>query len=77
MFLNGASVIRLQVISASLLAVVGLAVKIVLARRWGLPGIAWATVIVYCAVVAVPYLVAVPRILRLLPANQPSRAGHG
>ncbi len=72
MFLNGASVVRLQVICASLLALVGLAAKITLARRWGLPGIAWATVIVYGAVVAVPYLVAVPRILRLLSANQRS-----
>ena len=76
MFLNGASVVRLQVICASLLALVGLAAKIMLARRWGLPGIAWATVIVYCAVVAVPYLVAVPRILRLLPATATFRA-HG
>ena len=42
MFLNGASVVRLQVICASLLALVGLAAKITLARRWGLPGIAWA-----------------------------------
>lgn len=77
MFLNGASVVRLQVICASLLALVGLAAKITLARRWGLPGIAWATVIVYSAVVAVPYLVAVPRILRLLPATAPLRPHHG
>jgi hypothetical protein len=66
MFLNGASVVRLQVICATLLAIVGLAAKIILARRWGLPGIAWATVIVYCAVVALPYLFVVPQILRQL-----------
>jgi O-antigen/teichoic acid export membrane protein len=76
MFLNGASVIRLQVICASLLALVGLAAKIVLARRWGLPGIAWGTVLTYSVFVAVPYLVVVPRILRLLTAPSLS-ARHG
>jgi O-antigen/teichoic acid export membrane protein len=77
MFLNGASVIRLQVICASLLALVGLAAKIILARRYGLPGIAWATVLAYSVLVATPYLVAVPRILRLLPAASAAGARHG
>jgi O-antigen/teichoic acid export membrane protein len=77
MFLNGASVIRLQVICASLLAVVGLAAKIILARKFGLPGIAWATVLAYSVLVAAPYLVAVPRILRLLPVTSAAGARHG
>ena len=77
MFLNGVSVIRLQVICASLLAVVGLAAKITLARKFGLSGIAWATVLAYSVLVAAPYLVAVPRILRLLPAASPAAARHG
>ena len=76
MFLNGASVIRLQVICASLLALVGLPAKVILAREFGLPGIAWGTVLAYSVLVATPYLVAVPRILRLLPAS-PAGARHG
>jgi O-antigen/teichoic acid export membrane protein len=77
MFLNGASVIRLQVICATLLALAGLAAKIALARRFGLPGIAWGTVLAYLVFVAVPYLVVVPRILRLLPAASPAGARLG
>jgi O-antigen/teichoic acid export membrane protein len=77
MFLNGASVIRLQVICATLLALVGLPAKIILAGTFGLPGIAWGTALAYSVLVAAPYLVAVPRILRLLPAASPAGARHG
>jgi len=77
MFLNGANVIRLQVICASLVAVGALAAKIALARWWGLPGIAWGAVLAYGLFAALPYLLVVPRLLATLPSASATRAGYG
>lgn len=77
MFLNGANVIRFQVICASVLAAGALLAKIALARWWGLPGIAWGAVIAYSLLVALPYFVVVPRLLSGLPSGSMVRPGNG
>lgn len=66
MALNGANVIRFQVITASLMAILALGLKIGLARALGVPGVIWATVIAYSVVVVLPCAVAVPGIFRAM-----------
>jgi len=65
-FLNGASVLRLQVVCGVLMAAGALIAKIVFAERWGVAGVVWAVVITYVLFVAIPMVVYVPRIVRRL-----------
>jgi O-antigen/teichoic acid export membrane protein len=67
-FLNGAGIMRLQIICAVLMAVTNLALSIVLAHKIGLEGIIFGTVIAYVLFIVLPYSVAVPRLLKRLPA---------
>ena len=62
MFLNGASVIRAQVIIAGVFAIGALVVKIALVRHMGIAGMPWATLTSYFVLTVVPYLVIVPRL---------------
>jgi O-antigen/teichoic acid export membrane protein len=62
MFLNGASIIREQVIVALIFAPCALAMKIAFVHRWGIDGIPWATLASYLLLTAVPYAVMVPGI---------------
>ena len=66
MFLNGAAIMRAQLIVASLFGVACLAVKIYLTRRFGVAAVPWATLLTYVAVVAIPYAMYVPRALKHL-----------
>jgi O-antigen/teichoic acid export membrane protein len=66
-FLNGAGIMRLQVICAVLMAVTNLVLSIVLAHKIGLEGIIFGTVIAYMCFIVLPYSVAVPRLLKRLP----------
>jgi O-antigen/teichoic acid export membrane protein len=63
MFFNGANIIRFQVICAILLALTGLAAKILLAQAIGLPGIIWGTIVAYLFCVAIPCFVYAPKII--------------
>jgi O-antigen/teichoic acid export membrane protein len=72
MFLNGASVVRFQVIIASLMAVAALALKIVLANVVGLQGVVWGTVIAYVALSAIPVAIYVPRLVRSIGRSGPA-----
>jgi O-antigen/teichoic acid export membrane protein len=63
MFLNAAHIVRMQVVCASLMATANIMLSIVLARRIGVAGLIWGTVISYTLFVVVPYAVRVPRLL--------------
>lgn len=60
-FLNGASVIRFQVVVASIFGAGCLALKIYFIRHFGIEGIPWATILAYGSLTALPYAVYVPR----------------
>jgi O-antigen/teichoic acid export membrane protein len=63
MFLNAAHIVRMQVICASLMATANIMLSIVLAKKIGVAGLIWGTVISYTIFVVVPYAVRVPRLL--------------
>jgi O-antigen/teichoic acid export membrane protein len=67
-FLNGAHVVRSQVILASLTAGSALALKVLLVGRLGVSGAVWATICAYLVFTAVPIALLIPRILRGLGA---------
>lgn len=72
MFLNGASVMRFQIIIASLFGITCISTKIFLARSYGINGIPWATIIAYGIVVVMPYAFYVSRVVgQLHPIQQP------
>lgn len=54
MFLNGANIIRLQVVAASVMAVANLALSIALVTRIGIAGPVWASVVTQTLIVVVP-----------------------
>jgi O-antigen/teichoic acid export membrane protein len=54
MFLNGANIIRLQVIAASVMAVANLGLSITLVTRIGIAGPVWASVVTQTLIVLVP-----------------------
>lgn len=64
MFLNGASIVKFQVITATVSGIGCLALKILLTHRYGIAGVPWATIIAYGLFTAFPYVLYVPRLLR-------------
>lgn len=66
MFLNGAKVVRPQVIIAITMAIANIFLSVWLARRIGVAGVVWGTVISYAVLVAVPYGLLLPRTARAL-----------
>ncbi len=71
MFLNAAHIVRMQVICASLMATANIMLSIVLAKKIGVAGLIWGTVISYTIFIVVPYAVLVPRLLvRLRGASE-------
>jgi O-antigen/teichoic acid export membrane protein len=60
-FLNGARLLRLQLVCGCLMAAAAIALKVALAARVGLPGVAAGTVIALASLGLVPYLVALRR----------------
>ena len=66
MLLNGATVVRFQVIVASLMAGTSIVASIVLGSRYGLSGIIWGTLLAYLICEAVPLMWYLPRLLRQL-----------
>jgi O-antigen/teichoic acid export membrane protein len=64
MFLNGANIVGVQVVTSILLAMIALVMKVILVGKIGIPGVIWATIIVYFLVVLVPYAYFIPRVLR-------------
>jgi O-antigen/teichoic acid export membrane protein len=74
MFLNGANVVRAQVVWATVMAAGALVLKIILTRTLGLPGVVWGTLLAYLVFTVVPYSLLVPRLLATLSTrrNHPS-----
>ena len=70
MFLNGANVVRFQVIIALAMAALAVLLKIVLTQRIGLSGIVWGTVIAFVLAVLLPCVFAVPGELGKLKDRQ-------
>jgi O-antigen/teichoic acid export membrane protein len=62
-FLNGATVIRFQVVVASIFGAGCLALKIYFIRRYGIQGIPWATILAYGLLTALPCALYVPRLI--------------
>ncbi len=69
-FLNGAHVVRSQVILASLTAVSALALKVMLVGHMGVAGTVWATICAYLVCTAVPLAALIPGIVRGLGARR-------
>jgi len=63
-FLNGASVVRLQVIIASIFGIACIATKLIFIRHFGVAGVPWATIAAYMLFNALPYFFHVPRLLQ-------------
>ena len=66
MFLNGANIIRFQVITASLMAITAIVSKIWLVQAIGIPGAVWGTIIGYTLFSLLPCVVYVPRLLKTI-----------
>ena len=66
MFMNGANIVRFQIVFALIFGVVCLGTKVYLTRRFGIEAVPWATVLTFVPFVALPCIVYVPRALRHL-----------
>ncbi|MGC1781923.1 MAG: oligosaccharide flippase family protein [Acidobacteriaceae bacterium] len=64
MFLNGAGIVKFQVVVACVFGIGCLLAKIVLTRHYGIAGVPWATVITYAVLAALPYAFYIPRLFR-------------
>jgi O-antigen/teichoic acid export membrane protein len=73
MFLNGANIIREQVIVALIFAPCAFAAKIAFVHRWGIEGMPWATLTPYFLLTIVPYAVMVPGIASRVCRPQAAR----
>ena len=67
MFMNGAAIIRIQLLVATVFGVVCLAAKIISIHLYGISGIPWATLFSYTVTVVLPYSLYVPRVINRLP----------
>jgi len=63
MFLNGASIIKAQVIIGGIFATCALVIKINCTHHWGINAMPWATLGSYLFFAAIPYAVIVPGIV--------------
>jgi len=66
MLLNGASIMRFQVITALSMTVVSVTASIVGANAFGVAGIIWGTVLAFVVCTALPTAIYLPGVLRQL-----------
>ncbi len=72
MFLNGASIMRFQIVMASIFGVTCLGLKIYLTQRFGIVAVPWATLFSYVSIVGISCAIYVPHALQHLhPAPHP------
>jgi O-antigen/teichoic acid export membrane protein len=72
MFLNGASIMRFQIVMASIFGLACLGLKIYLTGRFGIVAVPWATLLTYVSIVGISCAIYVPRALKHLhPAPHP------
>jgi O-antigen/teichoic acid export membrane protein len=74
MLLNGAQVIRFQVIVASIMAVSNIVLSILLTQRIGVAGVVWGSVIAYSALELIPLALYLPRLFARVEGG-PARTG--
>jgi O-antigen/teichoic acid export membrane protein len=78
MYLNGLHLLRVQVVTAVVMAVLNVTLSVVLAMRIGVAGVILGTVIAYPLSTLIPLLVYLPRTLRRLgPATREGVETHG
>ena len=63
MLLNGANIIRFQVVFASVMAIAALICKTILASFLGVAGIIWGTLLAYLVCSGIPQVIYVSRLL--------------
>ena len=68
-FLNGASILRFQVVCGTAMFILALPLKIVFARAWGVAGLPWAAVLAYSVCVGIPMIIYVPGLFRRLSSG--------
>ena len=68
MFMNGANIVRFQIIVALIFGAACVTAKVYATRRFGIQAMPWATLFTYLPLVALPCLIYVPRALRQLKA---------
>jgi hypothetical protein len=76
MLLNGATVMRFQIVTALSMTVVSLGASIVGAHLFGVAGIIWGTVLAYLVCTAIPTVLYLPTVLRQLAHWRPVPDGH-
>ena len=64
MFLNGAGIIKFQVITSAIFGVGCLIVKVAFTHLYGVAGVPWSTIIAYATLTVIPSVVYVPRVLQ-------------
>jgi O-antigen/teichoic acid export membrane protein len=64
MFMNGASIMRFQIVVASLFGIACVTAKIVLVRRYGIAAVPWATVGTYVLISTIPCAIYVWRFFK-------------
>lgn len=70
MFLNGANIVKFQVLCASLMAPIAVLIKFLLTPQLGISGVVWGTLIAYVPLVVLPMSLYIPHILRRLDSKQ-------
>lgn len=74
MLLNGAQIMRFQVVTAVLMATANILLSIALVSRIGVAGVVWGSVIAYSAFELIPVVVYLPRLFARLESG-PAQAG--
>ncbi len=69
MFFNGGGIMKFQIITSIIFAIACLATKILLAGRYGIIGVPWATIITYGLIAMLPSIFYVPRLLEQMAAR--------
>ncbi len=73
-FMNGASVMRFQILTASIFGVACVSAKIIFLQRFGVAAIPWSTIVTYGLCTVIPCAVFIPRTLRRLQSKAPALA---
>ena len=72
MLLNGATVVKFQIIVSSIMAIASIGASIVLAGAFGLSGVIWGTLLAFVVIAAGPTLWYLPRLFRQLASDPPT-----
>jgi O-antigen/teichoic acid export membrane protein len=70
LLLNGANVVRFQIITVSLMAVVNITLSVLLTRKIGVPGVIYGSIIAQISCVLAPTLIYLRRILHDIEARR-------